>query len=79
MPANESDPVPYTQYHRDGSIWAVGQMIDGVPRGYWEWFRKDGTKMRPGYFENGQQVGAWTTYDKEGQAHKVTTVKRKPQ
>jgi antitoxin component YwqK of YwqJK toxin-antitoxin module len=52
-------------------------MIDGVMTGYWEWFRKDGTVMRSGYFENGEQVGEWTTYDKNGKVVKVTTMKPK--
>jgi antitoxin component YwqK of YwqJK toxin-antitoxin module len=52
-------------------------MIDGVMTGYWEWFRKDGTVMRSGYFENGEQVGEWTTYDKNGNVVKVTTIKPK--
>jgi antitoxin component YwqK of YwqJK toxin-antitoxin module len=47
------------------------------PGGYWEWFRKDGTKLRSGHFNNGQQTGAWTTYDKRGQVYKVTTMKPK--
>jgi antitoxin component YwqK of YwqJK toxin-antitoxin module len=49
----------HTEYHKDGSVWAKGMIADGVPTGYWEWFRKDGTKMRSGHFENGQQVGEW--------------------
>jgi antitoxin component YwqK of YwqJK toxin-antitoxin module len=51
-------------------------MLDGQQTGYWEWFRKDGTKMRSGTFENGQQVGHWTTYDKSGAVYKVTTFKK---
>jgi len=50
-------PKPHVQYHKDGSIWARGQTLDGVPAGYWEWFRKDGTKLRSGHFENGEQSG----------------------
>jgi antitoxin component YwqK of YwqJK toxin-antitoxin module len=65
----------HIQYHRDGSIWAKGRMINGVSAGYWEWFRKDGTKMRSGYFEQGRQVGEWTTYDKKGRVFKVTAMK----
>ena len=42
-----------------------------VARMSWEWFRKDGTIMRSGYFENGEQVGQWTTYDKNGKVVKV--------
>ena len=71
----ESEPEPYVGRHKDGSIWAKGQMLDGVPTGYWEWFRKDGTKMRSGAFENGGQVGEWTTYDRKGHVFKVTMMK----
>ena len=35
--------------------------------------------MRSGYFENGQQVGEWTTYDPKGGVYKVTTMRSKPQ
>jgi len=68
--------IPYTEFHKDGSVWAKGQTIDGIATGYWEWFRKDGSKMRSGYFEAGQQVGEWTTYDKFGHVYKVTRKKR---
>ena len=27
--------------HKDGTLWAKGQAIDGLLTGYWEWFRKD--------------------------------------
>ena len=49
-------------FHKDGSIRAKGQSIDGVQTGYWEWFRKSGVIMRSGHFDNGIQVGDWTTY-----------------
>jgi len=67
----------YLQYHKDGSLWARGQTIDGLPSGYWEWYRKDGVKMRSGYFEQGEQVGQWTTFDKSGAVYKVTAMKPK--
>ena len=67
----------HVHYHKDGSIWAKGRAVDGVPTGYWEWFRKDGTKLRSGHFEKGEQVGDWTTYDKTGAVYKVTTMKPK--
>ena len=44
---------------------------------YWEWFRRDGAKLRSGYFLNGEQVGEWTTYDKFGKVYKVTMMKPK--
>ena len=69
----------HTEYHKDGSVRAIGSMVDGVPVGYWEWFRLDGTKMRSGYFEKGEQTGEWTTYDKKGQIYKVTQMKSNPQ
>jgi hypothetical protein len=50
-------------------------MKEGELAGYWEWFRKDGTRMRSGYFENGNQVGEWTTYDAKGKIVKVTKMK----
>jgi antitoxin component YwqK of YwqJK toxin-antitoxin module len=68
----------YVKYHKDGTIWAKGQVIDEVPTGYWEWFRKDGSKLRSGYFDNGEQVGEWTTYDRQSQVYKVTRMKPKP-
>ena len=68
-------PEAFTQYHKDGSIWAKGQVIGDLPTGYWEWFRKDGTIMRSGYFSEGIQVGTWTTYDKNGAVYKVTDKK----
>ena len=52
-------------------------MVDGVPDGYWEWFRKDGTKMRSGYFKNGKQTGEWITYDKNGAVFKITSFDKK--
>ena len=68
-------PKEHIHYHKDGSVWAKGQMLDDQMHGYWEWFRKDGVIMRSGHFDNGKQVGAWTTYDKSGKVYKVTQMK----
>ncbi|WP_371348046.1 toxin-antitoxin system YwqK family antitoxin [Ancylobacter sp. IITR112] len=70
-----SPPVPFAKTHRDGSLWSRGQTVDGVPVGEWEWFRKDGTRLRSGTFDKGRQVGEWTTYDREGNVYKVTRMK----
>ncbi len=67
----------YVLTHKDGSVWARGQTLDGVATGYWEWFRRDGTRMRSGCFEKGEQTGDWTTYDKTGAVHKVTKMRPK--
>jgi antitoxin component YwqK of YwqJK toxin-antitoxin module len=72
-----SKPVGHVQYHKDGSVWARGQTLEGVSTGYWEWFRKDGVRMRSGYFKDGEQIGEWTTYDKTGAVYKVTIMKPK--
>jgi len=63
----------HVEYHKDGTIYATGVTVDNVPEGYWEWFRKDGTKMRSGYFKAGKQVGKWTTYKRSGEVVKVTS------
>lgn len=62
-------------YHNDGSIWAKGAVIGKQPEGYWEWFRKDGTKEGSGYFSKGKKVGKWTRYDKMGKVTKVIQMK----
>lgn len=65
------------KFHADGkSIWSKGMIKEGHPDGYWEWYRKDGTLKRSGYFENSLEVGIWTTYDTKGQVYKVTDKKK---
>ncbi|MBA4268911.1 MAG: hypothetical protein C0447_05720 [Methylobacterium sp.] len=70
-----ADAIPFEKLHKDGSLWARGQTVDDVPTGYWEWFRKDGTRLRSGHFQKGQQVGEWTTYDAKGEPYKVTQMR----
>lgn len=77
MPTSKGSPEKHIVYHKDGSLRASGWMLGEVCAGYWEWFRLDGTKLRSGHFENGEQVGEWTTYDKTGQVYKVTKIKPK--
>lgn len=62
-----------TVFHADGSIWAKGKYVKGVCQGYWEWFRKDGSKMRSGHFKDGKPVDEWVTYDKKGKVFKKTS------
>ena len=62
-------------HYKDGSVKARGSMREGQLDGYWEWFRKDGTKMRSGHFAMGKQTGEWITYDAEGAPYKVTKMK----
>jgi hypothetical protein len=51
-----------------------GLIVDGAMEGYWEWFRKDGSKMRSGHFLANKQVGEWITYDRQSQVYKVTNM-----
>ena len=62
----EREVTEHVELHGDGSVRARGPMVDGVLEGYWEWFRVDGSRMRSGWFERGEQVGEWTTYDRDG-------------
>jgi antitoxin component YwqK of YwqJK toxin-antitoxin module len=65
----------FIKYHKDGTIWAKGKMLGEHMHGYWEWFRKDGVIMRSGWFDNGNQIGDWTTYGKKGNVYKITKMK----
>ena len=61
------------KYHRNGkTVWSKGPIVAGAPHGYWEWYRLDGSLKRSGHFENGDPVGEWITYDKNGEKYKVT-------
>jgi len=75
MPAKKARVKQHIVNHNDGTIWGKGQMLNGVATRYWEWFRKDRSKMRSGYFDSGEQVGEWTTYDRTGKVFKVTVMK----
>jgi hypothetical protein len=67
----------HRRHHKDGSLWAVGSLLGDQPHGPWQWFRGDGTKLRPGTFERGVQVGAWTPYDRASESDKVTRIGRR--
>ena len=61
------------KYHANGvTRWSKGKFEDGIPVGYWEWYRIEGTLKRSGHFAAGEPVGEWITYDKEGKPYKVT-------
>jgi hypothetical protein len=72
MASKAKTPAPYVLLHKNGVVWARGQTVEGVAVGYWEWFRKDGVRMRSGSFENGRQSGEWITYDRTGGVYKST-------
>lgn len=70
-----NDPAEHLEYHRAGSVRARGSRVHGVPEGYWEWFRLDGTLMRSGSFTHGEQTGEWITDNSDGLPHKATQKK----
>ena len=72
-----SKSTDYIKYHKGGSVWAKDQVVDNTMEGYWEWFRKDGFKMRSRYFKDGKQIGKWVTYDKNGRVVKITDMDKK--
>ncbi len=65
----------YIKYHNDGTVWAKGFYSGKHMDGYWQWFRKDSSIMRSGYFKKDKQIGNWTTYDKKGKIVRVTKMK----
>jgi antitoxin component YwqK of YwqJK toxin-antitoxin module len=66
------------KYHANSkSIWSKGKIVDEKAEGYWEWYRADGTLKRSGYFEMGEPVGEWITYDKTGNRYKSTNKNKK--
>ena len=61
------------KYHANGAtVWSKGKMADEMPEGYWEWYRPDGILKRSGYFDRGEPVGDWITYDSNGKVYKTT-------
>jgi antitoxin component YwqK of YwqJK toxin-antitoxin module len=75
--SSKAGPKLHEHFHKDGSLWAKGQTLDGKMHGYWEFFRRDGVIMRSGHFDSGMQTGEWTTYDKAGKVYKVTKIMAK--
>lgn len=73
MPQADFTAGFHIERHRDGSVRVRGDVADGRPDGYREWFRPDDTRLRSGHFDNGRQTGEWTTYDASGSVYKVTT------
>lgn len=53
-------------FYENGLPRFKGEYLDDEMHGPWEFYRKDGSLMRSGEFDNGQQVGIWRTFDREG-------------
>ena len=62
---NESFPKKnghYLSFYDNGHLKSKGKYKDGQMEGAWEFYRRDGSKMRAGKLKDGQPVGEWTTY-----------------
>ena len=64
----------YLEFYSNGVLKAKGKMRQEKMHGYWEWFRKGGTKLRSGSFNKGEQVGLWITYDLSGKPYKKSNL-----
>ena len=49
-----------------------GEYLSGEMHGYWEFYRKDGSLMRSGTFNEEVQVGVWKTFARDGSLVKET-------
>ena len=49
-----------------------GFTLGGQMHGEWTFYRRDGSPMRSGEFDKGQQVGTWRTFDRNGKIVKET-------
>jgi antitoxin component YwqK of YwqJK toxin-antitoxin module len=72
MPAGGTDAVPAIDHYDNGAVRFRGANLDGEMHGPWEFFRKDGSRMRAGTFDRGRQVGRWKTFDRAGKVVKET-------
>jgi antitoxin component YwqK of YwqJK toxin-antitoxin module len=59
-------------FYENGLPRFKGECQNGKMHGYWEFYRKDGSLMRSGTFDEDKQVGTWTTYARDGSVVKVT-------
>ena len=62
----------YLEFYGNGILKAEGKYKSNQLHGNWQWYRKDGTKMRSGEFKLGKQVGTWVTYDQSGKPYNST-------
>lgn len=51
-----------------------GFTLNGEMHGAWRFYRRDGSIMRSGEFDKGQQVGTWRTFDRSGAVVKETVL-----
>jgi antitoxin component YwqK of YwqJK toxin-antitoxin module len=68
----DPEPTADVAHYDTGAVRYRGFQLDGQMHGEWEFLRKDGSLMRAGRFERGEQVGIWRTFDRQGNVVKET-------
>lgn len=64
LSAQDSSQVQYR--YPDGTISSEGQLLNGLPEGYWVSYFPDGTRKSEGNWRQGQLEGEWVFYDEKG-------------
>ena len=59
-------------FYENGLPRFKGEYQNGKMHGYWEFYRKDGSLMRSGTFDEEVQVGVWKTFARDGSLVKET-------
>ena len=59
-------------FYDNGNPRFKGAYKNNEMHGFWEFFRKDGSLMRSGSFDEGTQTGVWKTFDRIGKLVKET-------
>ena len=73
----DPEPTPDIAHYDTGAVRYRGYQLAGQMHGEWQFLRKDGSVMRAGRFERGDQVGVWRTYDRAGNVVKETDFSRR--
>ena len=63
MVENHTERSPF---YENGLPRFKGDYLNGEMHGAWEFYRKDGSLMRSGEFNEGVQIGIWRTFDRLG-------------
>ena len=59
--------------YADGTISSEGQLLNGLPQGYWISYHPDGTRKSEGNWSQGQLEGEWVFYDGAGRLETTLT------
>jgi antitoxin component YwqK of YwqJK toxin-antitoxin module len=59
-------------FYENGLPRFKGEYSGGKMQGYWEFYRKNGSLLRSGAFDQDRQIGIWRTFDRDGKLVKET-------